>query len=202
MFFRPKPNSTLHLHLKATHTLAAVFVLTSSAFAGGPGTAPAKQTVPLAPAPAPVYGEGWYGGLQLGLNAYQNFGGARQLNSPLGLFALEPREKLGFAGGIKLGYVFGAGAVRPAIEFDAFYAGVQGDLDIRRNGAPTGVNADADLNSGAFLVNFIVRFGTGRFQPYLGAGVGGYYAAANDVNVTGPGFVFQGNGGSGNAGLA
>jgi opacity protein-like surface antigen len=186
--------------MKRTFILGSLIAIAiaTPAFAGGTG----KQVTPPAPAAPSIYGTGWYSGLQLGISAYQDFGGSRDLNRPIGLITLQGREKIGFAGGFKFGYVFGTGKVRPAIEADLFYAGVQGDMDVRLNGAPAPVNADADLNSGAFLVNFIARFGTGKFQPYIGAGAGGYYAEASDINIVTPGFVLQENGGGGNTGFA
>ena len=46
------------------------------------------------------------------------------------------------------------------------------------------------INTGAFLANFILRFAPGwcdgKFQPYLGAGVGGYYAESAGVEVQDP----------------
>jgi opacity protein-like surface antigen len=47
-------------------------------------------------------------------------------------------------------------------------------------------NLNTWVNSGAFMGNFILRFAPGnqRFQPYVGAGVGAYYAQSEGVNVT------------------
>ena len=61
--------------------------------------------------------------------------------------AVEPREKVGFVGGLKLGYVFGTDTVRPAIELDAFYNGVEADLDPRVNGNDTDFNAQGKLHA-------------------------------------------------------
>jgi opacity protein-like surface antigen len=46
-------------------------------------------------------------------------------------------------------------------------------------------NVNTWVNSGAFLVNFILRFAPGnqRFQPYVGAGVGAYYAQSEGLNA-------------------
>ena len=46
-------------------------------------------------------------------------------------------------------------------------------------------NVNTWVNSGAFLVNFILRLAPGnqRFQPYAGAGVGAYYAQSDGLNV-------------------
>jgi opacity protein-like surface antigen len=151
--------------------------------------------------PEPVYGTGLYVGLQAGINAYQDFGGTRRFSLGASDISLEPNEKVGFVGGLKLGYVFGAGTVRPAIEADLYYNGVQADLDARVNGNDVDFNADADLHSGAFMGNFLLRFCFDRFQPYLGGGVGGYYAESQDVEVRIANRTFHGDGGS-NSGFA
>jgi len=166
-------------------------LLGSTALAGPPPAASGKEMI----AP-PVYGVGWYGGLQLGINAYQDFGGTRRFSLGNNDISLEPKEKVGFVGGIKLGYVFGTGTVRPAVEADLYYNGVEADLDARVNGHDTNFNADANLHSGAFIGNFLVRFAFDRFQPYVGGGIGGYYAESQDVEVRIAGRNFHGDGGS------
>jgi len=171
--------------------------LAASAFAGE-RMVPSKN--PVAPEPI-YYGTGFYAGLQAGINAYQDFGGTRRFQLGGNDVAVEPREKVGFVGGLKLGYVFGTNTVRPAIELDAFYNGVDADLDVRVNGHDTNVNAEGKLHTGGFLANFIVRFGVDRFQPYIGGGLGGYYAEAQDVEVTTRRHHFEGSGGS-NSGFA
>jgi len=44
------------------------------------------------------------------------------------------------------------------------------------------------INTGAFMANFILRFAPGnqRFQPYVGAGVGIYYAESAGTEVVDP----------------
>jgi len=160
--------------------LSAVTALAGPSFAGEHTVAVNKNPAP----PEPLYGVGWYFGLQAGVNAYQNFKD-RQFTLGGNRVSIDANDKVGFAGGIKLGYVFGTGSVRPAAELDAYYNGVQADADVRVNGHHTNINADGDLNSGAFLANFLLRFNClNRFQPYIGAGVGGYYAQSNDVEVS------------------
>src|SRR5207248_2978070 len=119
-----------------------------------------------------LWGTGFYGAIDMGANLYQNRGDDRtftndDLNSPFFGSTLEvsPKNDVGFFGGVKLGYVFGTGIVRPTIEGDFFYNGFRG---------------------GADLANFILRFNFGRFQPYAGAGVGGYYAESAGVEITDP----------------
>ena len=108
---------------------------------------------------------------------------------------VNPKNDVGFFGGIKLGYVFGHGLVRPTIEGDFFYNGFRGGADFTLNeaftpfpGAPTEFrtaqrNVTTWINTGAWLANFILRFAPGnqKFQPYLGAGVGIYYAESAGV---------------------
>jgi opacity protein-like surface antigen len=113
---------------------------------------------------------------------------------------VNPKNDVGFFGGIKLGYVFGTGVVRPTVEGDFFYNGFRGGADFTLNeaftpfpGAPTQFTTrQADvttwINTGAFMANFILRFAPGnqKFQPYAGAGVGIYYAESAGVEVRDP----------------
>jgi opacity protein-like surface antigen len=154
-----------------------------------------KQAAP--PPPPPLYGVGFYGAIDGGANVYQNFGGSdfpsrltdRFFESELSLDVSQEHDVGGF-GGIKLGYVFGTGLVRPTVEGDFFYNGFNfgGDFTLRDPVGDVLVqdNVSRWVNSGAFMVNFILRFAPGnqRFQPYVGAGVGAYYAQAD-------GFEFQ-----------
>lgn len=161
-------------------TLVSTAALTASSLAGDTS----KQIVQSTPPPPPVYyGTGFYLGLQAGINAYQDLGGTQRFTLGDSDISLEPKEKIGFVGGIKAGYVFGTGTVRPAVEADLYYNGVEGDMNARVNGDDVDFNADAKLHSGAFMGNFLLRFAFDRFQPYVGAGVGGYYAEAQDVEV-------------------
>ena len=89
---------------------------------------------------------------------------------------------------------------RPAIEEDWYYNGFKTDNDIVLNGTRIGTG-QSTIRSGAFMTNFIGRFALGRFQPYVGASIGGYYARAVDssigVNVGGQSFVSNKGGNSG-----
>ncbi len=90
--------------------------------------------------------------------------------------------------------------VRPTIEGDFFYNGFRGGADFTLNeaftpfpGAPTEFrtaqrNVTTWINTGTWLANFILRFAPGnqKFQPYLGAGVGIYYAESAGVQVNDP----------------
>lgn len=176
-------------------TVVSTAVFTAASFAGDLSPALSKNVVAPVP-PAPVYGTGFYLGLQAGINAYQDFGGTRRFSFADSEISLEPKDKVGFVGGLKAGYVFGTGTVRPAIEADLYYNGVDGDVDARVNGNDVDFNAEAKLHSGAFMGNFLLRFAFDRFQPYVGAGIGGYYAESQNVEVTIAGRKFEPEGGS------
>jgi opacity protein-like surface antigen len=169
------------------------------------GTETYKQVAP--PPPPPMYGLGFYGAIDMGANVYQNRGGDRTftVDDPNSEFfgsnlEVHPKNDVGFFGGIKLGYVFGSGWIRPTIEGDFFYNGFRGGADFTLDEAFTPCpdcptvfttrqrNATTWINTGAFLVNFILRFAPGdqRWQPYFGAGVGGYYAESAGVEITDP----------------
>jgi opacity protein-like surface antigen len=169
------------------------------------GTETYKQVAP--PPPPPLYGLGFYGAIDMGANVYQNRGGTRTFtddnpNSPFfgSNLEVDPKNDVGFFGGIKLGYVFGSGWIRPTVEGDFFYNGFRGGADFTLNeaftptpGGPTFLsthqrNVTTWINTGAFMGNFILRFAPGnqRFQPYVGAGVGIYYAESAGVEVVDP----------------
>jgi len=168
---------------------------------------PAVDYKQVAPPPPPVYGTGFYGAIDMGANIYQNRGGDQTFadkdpNSEFfgSTLDVSPKNDVGFFGGLKLGYVFGTGWIRPTVEGDFFYNGFRGGADFTLNEAFTPCpdcltelstherNVTTWINTGAFLANFILRFapGDGRFQPYFGAGVGGYYAESAGVEVTDP----------------
>jgi opacity protein-like surface antigen len=161
------------------------------------GTEVYKQVAP--PPPPPMYGLGFYGAIDAGANVYQNRGGKRTFsdNNPDSPFfgdsiEVDPKNDVGFFGGIKLGYVFGTGVVRPTIEGDFFYNGFRGGADFTLKDINWNTLAERDvttwINTGAFMANFILRFAPGsqRFQPYAGGGVGIYYAESAGVEVRDP----------------
>jgi opacity protein-like surface antigen len=163
------------------------------------GTEVYKQ---VAPPPPPMYGLGFYGAIDAGANIYQDRGGTRTFNGDNRLLEndrdfdatldVNPKNDVGFFGGIKLGYVFGTGVVRPTIEGDFFYNGFRGGanftLNDRFGDTIAQRNVNTWINTGAFMGNFILRFAPGnqRFQPYAGAGVGVYYAESAGVEVVDP----------------
>jgi opacity protein-like surface antigen len=179
--------------------------------AGGPEVY--KQ---VAPPPPPLYGVGFYGGIDLGANVYQNRGGDRTFtdtNPDSDFFGdtleVSPKNDVGFFGGIKLGYVFLTGLVRPTFEGDFFYNGFKGGADFTLREPDGDVirssSTDRTINTGAFMGNFILRFAPGnqRFQPYAGAGVGVYYAESAGTEFTAPnGETFNTGGGKNHADFA
>jgi opacity protein-like surface antigen len=160
---------------------------------------PAVEYKQVAPPPPPMYGLGFYGAIDAGANVYQNRGDDRTFsdnnpNSPFFGDSLEvnPKNDVGFFGGVKLGYVFGTGVVRPTVEGDFFYNGFRGGANFTLRDSFDDVVAQRNvttwINTGAFMANFILRFAPGnqRFQPYAGAGVGIYYAESAGVEVVDP----------------
>src|SRR6266498_4642863 len=155
-------------------TLATTGLLTISLQAGE-----AVAYKQVAPPPPELYGLGFYGAIDMGANIYQDRGGDRTFEDDFG-FTLEvdPKNDVGFFGGLKLGYVFGTGVFRPTLEGDFFYNGFRGGADFTLRDINNNVLAQRDvttwINTGAFMFNFILRLAPGnqRFQPYAGAGVG------------------------------
>jgi len=164
-------------------SLAAALACTSVVFAGPQIVETSKAYTGARTETAAVYGVGFYGAIQAGINAHQEYRdlGDRQIDDR-GIdeggiedirFAFEPDGKVGGIVGGKLGYVFGTAKVRPAVEIDGYYNGFTAEGD----------DFESDLKTGAFLANFLVRFDLGRFQPYLGAGLGFYTAHFDRENV-------------------
>ena len=179
-------------HILSTLTLAALLAARVNA---GPAPAPAPQP------PSEIYGQGWYGAIDLGANIYQDRGGVRNFADANGnTLRLDPNNDTGFFGGIKIGYVFGTGPVRFALEEDLFYNGWKtgADIALRLNGVTTNTNANVRINSGAFMTNGLIRFASGKFQPYIGFGIGAYYAESAGGNF-GP---FNVSGGASHADFA
>ena len=153
----------------------------------------------VAPPPPPMYGLGFYGAIDMGANVYQNRGGDRTFSDQIAgtedfgdTLTVSPKNDVGFYGGIKLGYVFGTGVIRPTVEGDFFYNGFRGGADFTLRDSDNVVLAQRDvttwINTGAFMANFILRFAPGnqRFQPYAGGGVGIYYAESAGTEVVNP----------------
>src|SRR6476619_5838933 len=105
------------------------------------GTEVYKQ---VAPPPPPMYGLGFYGAIDEWANVYQNRGGDRTFTADdrfldptdrdfYATLHVSPKNDVGFYGGVKLGYVFGSGVVRPTIEGDFFYNGFRGGASFTKN---------------------------------------------------------------------
>src|ERR1044071_1016599 len=113
-------------------TIALTGLLPASPRAG-----PAVEYKQAPPPPPPVYGLGFYGALDMEANVYQNRGENRTFtdNNPDSEFfgsnlEVDPKNDVGFYGGIKLGYVFGTPdwVIRPAVEGDFFYNGFRSEF--------------------------------------------------------------------------
>src|SRR5438046_5529495 len=198
--------------MKKSLLLTAIVVgfLTASLQAG-----PAVEYKQVAPPPPPeLYGLGFYGAIDMGANVYQNRGGDRTFTDDRvgtedfgDTLTVSPKNDVGFFGGIELGYGFGTGVFRPTLEGDFFYNGFRGGADFTLRDSFGNVLAQRDvttwINTGAFMGNFIGRFAFGRFQPYVGAGVGVYFAESAGLRFTGPnGETFNTGGGKSHADLA
>ena len=161
----------------------------------------------VAPPPPELYGVGFYGAIDMGANVHQDRGGDRTFTDDFGdTLTVSPKNDVGFFGGVKLGYVFPTGVVRPAIEGDFFYNGFRGGADFTLRD-PTGAvlrssSGTTWINTGAFMGNFLLRFGTGRFQPYAGGGLGVYYAESAGAEFQGPHGTFSSSGGRNHADFA
>ena len=182
--------------MRTSYLLTALLVglLTISVQAG-----PQEVYKQVAPPPPPMYGLGFYGAIDAGANVYQNRGGDRTFSDDRvgtedfgDTLTVSPKNDVGFFGGVKLGYVFGTGLVRPTVEGDFFYNGFRGGANFTLRDIDNEVLAQRNVttwvNTGAFMFNFILRFAPGnqRFQPYAGAGVGVYYAESAGVEVVNP----------------
>jgi opacity protein-like surface antigen len=180
---------------KLLFSIVALTGLLAASLRGGTETY--KQVAP--PPPPPLYGLGFYGAIYGGANIYQNRGGNQtftQDNPNLPGFGdtltFDPKNDVGGFGGIKLGYVFLKGIVRPTVEGDFFWNGFRGGGNFTLEDSFGDVLAQRNvttwINSGQFLFNFILRFSLadGKFQPYFGAGVGVYYAESAGTQVVNP----------------
>ena len=169
--------------MKAILTSIFVFALAVCVQAG------TEQVTTTTVAPEQLlYGVGFYAAIDMGANVHQDRGGTRVFENEFGdTLTIEPKNNAGFYGGIKLGYVFGTGSFRPTVEGDFFYNGFKGGADVTldENGVVTrGRSSTSTINTGAFMSNFIMRFGTGQFQPYVGGGIGIYYAESAGVDFS------------------
>ncbi|MBS0659327.1 MAG: porin [Verrucomicrobia bacterium] len=135
-----------------------------------------------------IFGTGPYISLQAGVNAFQEYGRSRHYQLAEGDFAIRRDSRVGGFGGLKAGYVFGTGLIRPTVEADLFYNGFRTRYREKLNGN-TIARFNEDVNSGAFMANFILKIAPPswpRLQPYAGVGVGAWVMGDNEVTWTGP----------------
>jgi hypothetical protein len=140
----------------------------------------------VAPPPTELYGTGPYGAIDAGANLFQNHGDTTTFTEGPDRFTtdiikIQPDNDVGFFGGIKLGYVFGTGIIRPTVEGDFFYNGFARDAHFKVGeiidvcGGTPGCLApilfasrkgdvSTWINTGAFMGNFMLRFALGRFS--------------------------------------
>ena len=191
--------------MKKLFPLSLIGLLTVSLQAGETTVSSYKNVAP--PPPPPLYGIGFYGAIDMGANVYQNRGGDRFFENEFGdTLTINPKNDVGFFGGMKLGYVFGTGVFRPTVEGDFFYNGFRGGADATIRFADGEIFRQSStttfINTGAFMANFIGRFAFGKFQPYVGGGVGIYFAESAGVDFTGPNGRFSTSGGASHSDLA
>src|SRR5438128_2467920 len=156
------------MKLIALISTAIITVASSSLFAGPPDY---KQAAP--PPPPPLYGVGFYGAIDMGANVYQNRGDTRTFTQDnpnlLGFgdtLTVDPKNDVGFFGGIKLGYVFLKGVVRPTVEGDFFYNGFRGGANFTLRDSFGDILAQRNVNT---WIN--TRDNRVLGQQLLGAGV-------------------------------
>ena len=96
----------------------------------------------------------------------------------------------------KSGYIFGTGRFRPSHRRRHVLQWMERSGPIPRWWMLMDVVTRTALRyqhqSGAFLTNGIVKFGGQRFQPYIGAGAGGYFAETPGLNVNNGDFQTSG----------
>ncbi len=101
----------------------------------GEGVAYSKNVAPI---PPPLYGLGFYGAIDMGANVFQDRGGTKTFTNEFGdTLVVDPKNDVGFFGGIKGGYVFGTGVFRPTIEGDFFYNGFRGGAEFQNSSTMT-----------------------------------------------------------------
>jgi opacity protein-like surface antigen len=175
--------------------MRTISMLTTIAALGFALTVARAEGNPVAGTPAE--GTGAYFALHGGANVYQNFDDSFTRGDK----TLHLDHNVSGYGGIKLGYVFGTGTYRFALEEDMFYNGISTSAHVDQNGREVAQSSN-HINSGAFLTNGILRFALDKFQPYLGGGIGAYYAKTQSGDVTINGRTFETVGGRTSGSLA
>ncbi len=99
---------------------------------------------------------------------------------------------VGGVGGIKAGYNFesytidGEFKLQPAVEAEALYLGAKAKTTFSYLGSPgSTITESSTQDSGAFMVNGIIRLKTGTIlTPYLGSGIGLEYTKLSRATLT------------------
>lgn len=100
----------------------------------------------------------------------------------LGDVSADINSDVGWFAGLKFGYVFPCeSVVKPVLEIEGFYNGVNADFDVDTDLGDFNVNAD--FHSAVFMVNAMAKFDLGKFQPYIGAGIGYAHTWIDQVEV-------------------
>src|SRR5258708_2982642 len=96
--------SATQMKTLAVLTPVTVVFLPGSAQAGEAVVTDSKNVAP-APPPPEVFGTGFYMGLDLGANVWQDRGDTRVFNNEFGdTLTIDPNNDVGFYGGLKAGY--------------------------------------------------------------------------------------------------
>jgi opacity protein-like surface antigen len=128
------------------------------------------------------------GGLYIGLYGGVNVGQTADIDDEesdlVGDIESELDSDIGWFGGLKFGYVFPtASVVKPAIELDAFYMGINSELNTETDFGDFDISAD--FHSAVVMANVKVQFDLGTFQPYIGAGLGYAHTWVDEVEFDG-----------------
>jgi opacity protein-like surface antigen len=161
--------------MKQLLTIAAVIASVAGTVFAGP--APSFKKMVVEPRPE-IYGLGWYGALQAGMNVFQDLDVVNFTTNGGNLLVANPNSSVGGFGGAKVGYVFNTGRIRPAVELDLFYSGFGFSYSAFLPATGGTAAYGATVNSFAYIPNLLIRFDLGRFQPYVGGGIGGYFASS------------------------
>ena len=171
--------------MKKLLTIAAVSALALSTLSAGE-TYTRQSAGKSTYTPAPMEHEakgGLYVAIFGGVNVAQT-GDIQEENvgGIIGEIDTEVDTEIGWFGGLKLGYVFPTRSVlKPVIEVEGFYNGVETKFDTDTDFGNFDVNAD--FHSAVFMVNALLKFDFGKFQPYLGGGIGYAHTWINNVEV-------------------
>jgi opacity protein-like surface antigen len=148
--------------------------------------------------PRPEYAVGSYAAVWGGGNLLQDGSPSIKDNFSLGLKQkLSLNDSVGFATGIKLGYIWKPDpisinynpdknqhptTVLPSIEGEFIYSDVS-DSNLSYNVSGGSIQQRFEMNIYAFTINPILRFQWGKFRPYFGVGFGGAYVEGKNQGI-------------------